>query len=362
MSQSKRLIIMAAGTGGHIFPGLAIARAMQQKGWIVTWLGTEHGMETQIVPKNNLELDRIDFSGMRGKGLAKMISGGFKLIFSVLACMRIFKQRKPDLIVGMGGYVTVPGGFACKTLGLPLVIVNADAGLLLSNKALLPVAKKILFGFPPTDGEMPSHAVLTGNPIRSEITALPSPKERYHNREGTLNLLIVGGSLGAKVINDCVPYALSLLSLNERPNVVHQTGRDHIQAVKKTYQELGVKANVVEFIDDMASQYAKADLVLCRAGAITVSELTAVGVASILVPFVASSTSHQKNNAEYMAKNQAATYLPQGELNPEKLAAILRQMNRNKCLEQAEVAYELGKRNANDHIVQELEAVAHAKG
>ncbi len=361
MSKPKRLMIMAAGTGGHIFPGLAIARTMREKGWHVTWLGTRHGMETTLVPAQGIELDSIDFAGMRGKGLMHMVTGGVKLMASMASCLNIMRRRKPDLVVGMGGYVTVPGGFACRTMGVPLVLINADAGLLLSNKTLLPAAKRILFGFPADPAVMTEKGVLTGNPIRHEIATLPEPKARYGQRSGPLNVLVIGGSLGARALNECMPYALAKLSPENRPRVIHQTGKEHSASVRQAYMAAKVEAEVIEFIDDMAFRYASTDLVVCRAGAITVSELTAAGLASILVPFIASSTSHQRDNATYMAAHKAAVHLPQSELTPEHLASLLRDMTRERCLAMAEVAYALGKRHANEAIASELERVANEK-
>lgn len=356
----RRLIIMAAGTGGHIFPGLAIAHTMREKDWEVTWLGTQHGMENTLVPAQGFALDGISFAGMRGKGLAHMVTGGFKLLGSLFTCIGILKRRRPDLVVGMGGYVTVPGGFACKVTGIPLVLVNADAGLLLSNKALLSSAKKILFGFPADPAVMTQKGVLTGNPIRQEIATLPPPHIRYAQRKGPLKVLVIGGSLGARPLNECLPQALAALPSDSRPTITHQTGEKHTAGVRQAYLAAGVKAQVVAFIDDMAHQYAQADLVVCRAGAMTVSELAAAGVASILVPFIASSTSHQRDNAVYMASNNAAVHLPQAELTPKRLALLLREMNREKCADMAQAAYSLGKRDANARIAEELEATAES--
>lgn len=361
MTKQKRLLIMAAGTGGHIFPGLAIARTMREKGWHVTWLGTRHGMETTLVPAQGIELDCIDFAGMRGKGMMHMLTGGFKLLGSILSCLNIMRHRKPDLVLGMGGYVTVPGGFACRTFGVPLVLVNADAGLLLSNKTLLPVARRILFGFPADPAVMTEKGVWTGNPVRHEIVSLPEPENRYAERSGPLNVLIIGGSLGARALNESVPYALALLPAEMRPKVTHQTGKEHSASVRQAYMALKVDAEVVEFIDDMAFRYANTDLVICRAGAITISELTAAGLASILVPFIASSTSHQRDNAIYMAAHQAAIHLLQNNLTPEYLASFLRGMTREQCLKMAKAAYAIGMREANERIASELENVANGK-
>ncbi|MDR0934370.1 MAG: undecaprenyldiphospho-muramoylpentapeptide beta-N-acetylglucosaminyltransferase [Burkholderiaceae bacterium] len=359
MNSPKRLLIMAAGTGGHIFPGLAIARVMRERGWLVTWLGTRHGMENTLAPAQGIELDSIDFAGMRGKGLMHTITGGIKLLTSMAVCLAILRRRKPDLVMGMGGYVTVPGGFACRITGAPLVLMNADAGLLLSNKALLPVAKRILFGFPGSPEIMQEKGVLTGNPVRHDIAALPDPKERYAGRSGPLNVLVIGGSLGALPLNECLPAALALLPQEARPKVLHQTGKAHSANVRLAYLAAQVEAEVVEFIEDMASRYAQADLVICRAGAITVSELAAAGLASVLVPFIASSTSHQRDNAAYMAAHRAAIHLPQEKLTPEHLAALLHSTTREQCQAMAETAYTLGRRDASERIAEELEHLAN---
>ena len=289
----KRLMVMAAGTGGHIFPGLAIAETMKARGWEVSWLGTERGMERELVPRHGVAMDTIDFSGMRGKGLMHTLGGAFRLSASFVSCLLILARRNPDVVLGMGGYVTVPGGLMARLRGVPLVLVNADAALLLSNKTLTPVARRVLFGFPADFGAAAGKASVTGNPVRREITDLPPPSQRYQGRSGPLRLLVVGGSLGAKALNDAVPAAVALLPQEQRPILVHQSGKQHIDALRRSYADAGVNAEVVAFIDDMPARYAEADLVLCRAGAITVSELTAAGVASVLVPFVASTTSRR---------------------------------------------------------------------
>jgi UDP-N-acetylglucosamine--N-acetylmuramyl-(pentapeptide) pyrophosphoryl-undecaprenol N-acetylglucosamine transferase len=354
----KRLLVMAAGTGGHIFPGLAIADTMKARGWEVSWLGTTHGMEGDIVPRHGIELDRIEFSGMRGKGAGHMFSGMGKLAGSFRACLNILARRKPDVVLGMGGYVTVPGGLMARLKGVPLVLVNADAALLLSNKTLAPIAKRVLFGFPADFGRASGKAIVTGNPVRKEILALAPPARRYAGHAGPLNLLVVGGSLGAKVLNETVPAALAMMPQAERPVVVHQSGRQHIEALRRAYATVGVQAEVVDFIDDMPARYAAADIVICRAGAITISELTAAGLASVLVPLVASTTSHQRDNAIWMAQRGAAVHLPQGKLNPADLGALLQSLSRAQCLTMAQAAYDNGKRDANVAIAKILEEVA----
>jgi UDP-N-acetylglucosamine--N-acetylmuramyl-(pentapeptide) pyrophosphoryl-undecaprenol N-acetylglucosamine transferase len=351
----KRLMIMAAGTGGHIFPGLAIAQTMQARGWQVTWLGTMHGMEREIVPKHRIEMDSIDFAGMRGKGLAHTARGVFKMAAGFASCFNILGRRKPDVVLGMGGYVTVPGGMMAKLRGVPLVLVNADAALLLSNKTLAPLAKRVLFGFPADFGSAAGKALVTGNPVRKEIIALPSPAQRYAGRIGPLRLLVVGGSLGAKVLNETLPAALARISAEIRPIVTHQSGKQHINALRDAYSQAHVNAEVVDFIDDMPRRYAEADVVICRAGAITVSELTAAGVPSVLVPLVASTTSHQRDNAKWMAQQNAAIHLPQTELNPERLAQLLQSLTRENCLAMAEAAHAIGRRQANETIANVLE-------
>jgi UDP-N-acetylglucosamine--N-acetylmuramyl-(pentapeptide) pyrophosphoryl-undecaprenol N-acetylglucosamine transferase len=354
----KRLMIMAAGTGGHIFPGIAIAQTMRARGWEVSWLGTATGMEQDLVPKHDIAIDAIDFTGMRGKGLQHTLAGAFKLTASFAACLRIMARRRPDVVLGMGGYVTVPGGLMARLRRIPLVLVNADAALLLSNKTLTPMAQRVLFGFPADFGRAAGKASVTGNPVRKEILDVTPPETRFNGRQGVLKLLVVGGSLGATALNTAVPAALALIPEERRPAVVHQSGKKNIEALKQAYAQAGVEATVVDFIDDMAAAYANADLVICRAGAITISELTAAGVASVLVPFVAATTSHQRDNAQWMAQQQAAIHLPQGGLNPERLARQLETLSRGDCRDMAIAAQAVGKRDANEAIADILEKLA----
>jgi UDP-N-acetylglucosamine--N-acetylmuramyl-(pentapeptide) pyrophosphoryl-undecaprenol N-acetylglucosamine transferase len=354
----KRLMVMAAGTGGHIFPGLAIAETMKARGWDVSWLGTAHGMERDLVPRHGVAMDTIDFSGMRGKGIMHTLGGAFRLTASFVSCLRILAQRSPDVVLGMGGYVTVPGGLMARLRGVPLVLINADAALLLSNKTLTPIARRVLFGFPAEFGAAAGKATVTGNPVRREIMALQPPEQRYQGRNGPLRVLVVGGSLGAKALNDAVPAAMALIPAEQRPHLVHQSGKQHVEALRKAYADAGVQAEVLAFIDDMPARYAEADLVICRAGAITVSELTAAGVASVLVPLVASTTSHQRDNAQWMAKQGAAVHLPQTELTPQRLAALLADTTRDACVDMAVAAYRNGRRDANEAIADILEKLA----
>lgn len=354
----KRLMIMAAGTGGHIFPGLAIAQTMRERGWQVSWLGTTGGMEQQLVPAHAIELDALDFTGMRGKGWRHSLSGAFKLLLGFGACLRFLARRKPDVVLGMGGYVTVPGGLMARLRGIPLVLVNADAALLLSNRALAPLAQHVCFGFPDAaGGEKTNKASVTGNPVRQEILNLPEPGLRFAGREGPLRILVVGGSLGAKALNDALPAALALIDASVRPSVTHQSGKKNIAALRAAYAQAGVAATVLDFIDDMAGAYGMADLVLCRAGAITLAELTAAGVASVLVPLVASTTSHQRSNAQWLAAHKAALHLPQTELTAARLAQVLA-TPRQQCLDMAVAARAVGRRGATAAIAGVLEQLA----
>lgn len=354
----KRLMIMAAGTGGHIFPGIAIAQTMKARGWEVSWLGTSTGMEQELVPKAGIAMDAIDFSGMRGKGLQHTLAGAFKLTASFATCLGILARRKPDVVLGMGGYVCVPGGLMARLRRVPLALVNADAALLLSNKTLAPLARHVLFGFPADFGPAAGKATVTGNPVRQAILDMPAPAQRFEGRDGPLRILVVGGSLGAKVLNDGVPAALATIAPALRPVVTHQSGKKNIDALRQAYADNGVSANVVDFIDDMAGAYAAADLVICRAGAITVSELTAAGVASVLVPFVAATTGHQVDNACWMAQQGAAVHLPQGELTASRLGSLLAAMTRGQCRDMAVAARAVGRRDANSAIANILEQMA----
>ena len=351
------LVIMAAGTGGHIIPGLAVAREMQSRGWSVSWLGTRHGMENQLVPKTGITLDTIGFSGLRGKGWLHTATGGLRLLKAFWDCFGLLRQRGANAVLGMGGYVCFPGGLMASLLNKPLMLVNADAALLLSNKSLLPLADRVAFGFDGDAAARTRNAVVTGNPVRAEIEALPAPAERYAGRQGPLRLLVVGGSLGAQVLNATVPAALALLPAEARPQVVHQTGAKQADEVRAAYAAAGVPATVLPFIDDMPTQLAACDLMVCRAGAITVSELCAAGVPALLVPLIVSTTSHQRDNAAWLAGQGAALHLPQSELTPQTLAGALQALNREGLLAMATKARTLAKPQAAARVADEIEAL-----
>ena len=356
MSQ-RHLIVMAAGTGGHIIPGLAVAHEMQQRGWTVSWLGTPQGMEHRLVPPAGIVLDTVGFSGLRGKGLVHTLTGGVRLLGAFAQCVRILRRRAATAVLGMGGYVCFPGGLMASLLGKPLVLVNADAALLMSNRALKPVADRIAFGFDGAAAATTRQAVVTGNPVRAEIEALPAPAERYAGRSGPLRLLVVGGSLGARVLNETLPQALALLEPQQRPLVIHQCGALNRDAVQAAYTGAGVAhgIEVQPFIDDMAARLAHCDLVVCRAGAVTVSELCAAGAASVLVPLIVSTTSHQRDNAQYMAQHGAALHLPQAELTPQALADTLRGLDRARLQAMAEKARALSRPRAAARVADEIE-------
>jgi UDP-N-acetylglucosamine--N-acetylmuramyl-(pentapeptide) pyrophosphoryl-undecaprenol N-acetylglucosamine transferase len=346
---------MAAGTGGHVIPGLAVAREMQQRGWTVSWLGTTHGMENKLVPPSGIPMDTITFSGLRGKGLVHTMTGGLRMLAAFWSCLKILRRRGTSAVLGMGGYVCFPGGLMASLIGKPLMLVNADAALLMSNKALLPVADRVGFGFEGKAASRTKGGLVTGNPVRAEIEAIAEPAQRFAGRTGPLKLLVVGGSLGARVLNDTVPQALALLAPDQRPRIVHQTGQANLAAAQAAYASMGLDAEVVPFIDNMAERLAACDLILCRAGAVTVSELCAAGVPGVLVPLIVSTTSHQRDNAEWLASHGAGVHLPQADFSPRALADLLAQLNREALLAMAGKARALARPHAAARVADELE-------
>jgi len=356
----KHLVVMAAGTGGHVIPGLAVAREMLSRGWSVSWLGTTHGMENQLVPPSGITMDNIAFSGVRGKGLLHTLTGGLRLLAAFWSCLRILRARRADAVLGMGGYVCFPGGLMASLLGKPLVLVNADAALLMSNKALLPVADRIAFGFDGAAINGVKRAVVTGNPVRAEIEALPAPAQRFAGRSGPLRVLVVGGSLGARALNEAVPQALALIDAAQRPQVTHQTGNANLDAVRADYARAQVQGELLPFIDDMAQRLADCDVIVCRAGAVTVSELCAAGVPAVLVPLVVSTTSHQRDNALWLAGQGAAIHLPQTELSPKRLAEILSGLTREALLTMATKARALAMPKAAAKVADQIEGLVAA--
>jgi UDP-N-acetylglucosamine--N-acetylmuramyl-(pentapeptide) pyrophosphoryl-undecaprenol N-acetylglucosamine transferase len=345
---ARTIMIMAGGTGGHVFPALAVAEYLSERGWQVVWLGAKTGMEATLVPKYGYRMAWVRFSGLRGKGLVRALALPANLLVAFWQSLRAILSERPDVVLGMGGYISFPGGMMASLLGRPLVIHEQNSIAGLANKVLARLADRVLQSFP---GALPG-AQLSGNPVRPEIAALPEPGVRYGERTGRLKLLVLGGSLGAQALNETVPQALSLLDAGARPEVTHQAGTRHIDAVRAVYAAAGVKVEALAFIDDMAARYGAADLVICRAGALTVAELACAGVASILVPFPHAVDDHQTGNANLLSAGGAAILLPQSELSAGGLAAILRGLSRARLLEMAQKARALGKPGATEAVAR----------
>jgi UDP-N-acetylglucosamine--N-acetylmuramyl-(pentapeptide) pyrophosphoryl-undecaprenol N-acetylglucosamine transferase len=334
------VLIMAGGTGGHVFPALALARLLRAASHEVVWLGTRKGLEARIVPADNFPVEWLSMSGLRGKGALTLVLAPFKLLQSIWQALGVMRRRKPSLVVGFGGFVTGPGGVAAWLTRRPLLIHEQNAIAGYSNRLLSHIARRVLSAFPkafPPDVK----ADVVGNPVRAEIVAQESPAIRFAKREGGLRLLVVGGSLGAARLNAVVPFAVAQLAQGGIPlHVRHQAGERGIDAARAAYAEARVAGEVSAFIDDMARAYADADLVICRAGALTISELAAVGVASVLVPFPAAVDDHQTFNAQFLVREGAAVLIADRDLTADRLAATLRELcaGRSKLLAMAERA------------------------
>jgi len=336
----RTALIMAGGTGGHVFPGLAVADVLRSRGWHVVWMGTRAGMEARLVAARGYELAAIRAAAMRGKGFLAALLLPINLLLGFWQSAQAIFRLRPDVVLGMGGYVAFPGGMMASLLARPLAVHEQNAIAGLTNRILAGVADKTMTAFP----HALKGAEWTGNPVRDEIAALAEPAERFARRSGPLKLLVVGGSRGAQALNECVPRALALLE--PRPAVVHQSGEMNYAALREAYSAAGVQGELTPFIDDVARRYAEADLVICRAGAMTVAELSAGGVASVLVPLPHAVDDHQTANARFLADQGAAILLPQTELTPDKLAALLRTLHRPQLLEMARKARALGKPDA----------------
>lgn len=359
----SHLMVVAAGTGGHVMPGLAVAEVLRSRGWTVSWLGTRVGMERALVEPRGIAFDAIDFSSLRGKGLGTLLLGGFRLLRAMWQSRTVIRSRRPAVVFSTGGYVAVPAGFAASMASVPLALLNADAAPLLSTKLLRSLASAVFCGFDGAAARLAGgRGLVTGNPVRVEIAELPPPEQRFARRAGPLKLLVIGGSLGSQVLNETVPAALALLQDTDRPVVVHQCGAAHVPATRAAYERAGVLADVLPFIDEMARRYGEADLVICRAGAVTVTELAAAGVASLLVPLVVSTTSHQRSNAEFMAAQGAAIHLPQGELSAARLAEVLRGLTRERLVGMAGRARMLGRPEATRVVADAIEHIAREAG
>ncbi len=339
---------MAGGTGGHVFPALAVADFLRDRGWEVTWLGSRAGMEAGLVPDRGYRIEYIRFAGLRGKGLLRAALLPMNLLIAFWQCARVIFRVRPDVVLGMGGYISFPGGMMAALFGRPLILHEQNAIAGLANKVLARVADRRLTGFP----DVLKNAEWTGNPIRSDIAALPEPTIRFASREGRLRLLVVGGSLGAMVLNDVVPKALARLEPAERPEVRHQSGAKQIAALKANYAAAGVDAECVAFIDDMAFALRQADCVICRAGALTVAELASVGVAAVFVPLPHAVDDHQSANARFLSASGAAVVLPQSDFTPQRLADLLRGFTRDVLLDMARRARALAKPGATRRVAE----------
>lgn len=343
---SRTILIMAGGTGGHIYPGLAVADALHAQGWNVVWLGAPNSMEAELVPRHGYPVAWVNFTGVRGKGLLRLVTLPFTLLRALGQSADAIFRHRPDVVLGMGGYITMPGGLMAAILRRPLVIHEQNSIAGMSNKVLAKLAARVLSGFP---GVL-KRTEWCGNPVRADIAALPEPQARYAGRSGKLNVLVVGGSLGAQALNEALPKALALLGEQERPNVLHQTGKKNFEAVQQLYAQAGVNADIRPFLDDMANQYANADVLICRAGALTIAELAAAGVASVLVPLPIAVDDHQTHNARFLSEHGAAVLLPQRELNAEGLAQLIRGFTREKLLAMAQAARSLAKPGATQTV------------
>ena len=351
---SRTILIMAGGTGGHIFPALAVAEVLKADGWRVVWLGSKAGMEAQIVPRHGHEIEWIRFAGLRGKGVLRVALLPLNLLIAFWQSARIIFRRRPNVILGMGGYVTFPGAMMAALFLRPLVVHEQNAIAGLANRVLAQVADKVLVAFP---GAL-RNATWTGNPVRAAIAAIGAPEQRFAGRQGRLRLLVIGGSLGAKALNETVPLALALMPADSRPKVVHQSGRQHVDALQRSYSDARVEARVEAFIEDMAAAYAEADVVICRAGATTVAELAAAGVAAVLIPFPQAVDDHQTANARFLADAGAGVLMPQNELGPRRLADLLLGFTRERLLAMAARARALGKPDAASAVARICMAAA----
>jgi len=354
---AARITIMAGGTGGHVFPALAVAHELAARGWQVSWLGTPDSFESRVVPAQGFELDTIASFRLRGQGLMSLLVAPLRMLRALFQAWNVLRRRRPQVVLGMGGFASGPGGLISRVLGMPLVVHEQNAIPGMTNRWLARLATRVLEAFP---GSFPAttKAQAVGNPIRAEIASLPEPEPIDQRR--TVRLLVMGGSLGAQALNEQVPATLARIDAAERPEVRHQAGRDKLEPTREAYRRHGVEADVTEFLDDMAAAYAWADLTVCRAGALTVSELMAAGLASVLVPFPFAVDDHQTANARFLTEAGAAQLMPQSELNPDSLSALLSSLltDRTRLHAMAQNAYRLSGRNATRSVADICEELA----
>ncbi|MCY9870205.1 undecaprenyldiphospho-muramoylpentapeptide beta-N-acetylglucosaminyltransferase [Vibrio barjaei] len=348
MKKNKRLMVMAGGTGGHVFPGLAVAHRLQEQGWEIRWLGTADRMEADLVPKHGIEIDFIKVKGLRGQGIAKLIKAPFQIFSAILQARKHLKKWQPDAVLGMGGYVSGPGGIAAWTMGIPVVLHEQNGVAGLTNQWLSKIAKKVFQAFP---GAFPN-AEVVGNPVRQDLIDTEEPQQRLEGREGDIRILVMGGSQGARILNQTLPPVMA--ELGSGYTIRHQAGKGNSEEVAELYRSNAVEnADVTEFIDDVAQAYRWADLVICRSGALTVSELAAVGVGAIFVPFMHKDR-QQALNGDYLVHCGAAYMIEQPDLTVEKLAQQVKQLDRLQLLELAKNARKAAKLDADTRVAQEI--------
>ena len=359
MSRQRCALVMAGGTGGHIFPGLAVAEALRASGWRVHWLGGKGSvdrpsMESQLVPPRGFAFESIDFSGVRGKGPVTLAFLPLRLLKAFWQSVQVIRRVKPDVVVGLGGYIAFPAGMMSVLLGKPLILheQNSVAGLV--NKLLARVADRVFTAFP----NVLKHAEWVGNPLRPAFTRQLDPAARFAQRRGPLKVLVVGGSLGATALNELVPKALALIPAALRPRVTHQSGARQLEALRANYQSAGVDAELTPFIEDTAQAFADADLIICRAGASTVTEIAAVGAAALFVPFPSAVDDHQTANAKFLVTQGGGWLMQQHDLTPEKLAIMLQKTERLALVQSALQAKNMQKIDATIHLVAACEELA----
>lgn len=353
-AQGRCALIMAGGTGGHIFPGLAVAQALRDKGWRVHWLGAPDSMESRLVPKQGFALELVQFGGVRGKGLKTLALLPFKLLRAFWQSLQVVRRVRPQVLVGLGGYITFPGGMMGTLLGKPLVLHEQNSVAGMSNKVLARIADRVFTAFP---NVMPK-AQWVGNPLRAEFLQHPGPQERFAGRSGPLKVLVVGGSLGARALNTVVPQALALINEDVRPVVTHQSGEKQLAELQTNYTQAGVQATLTPFITDTAQAFAEADLVICRAGASTVTEIAAIGAAAVFVPFPSAVDDHQTTNARFLVDQGGGWLMPQAELTPQVLADLLQKAERPVLVQRALAAKTMQKLQATESVVQACEELA----